>query len=243
MLILSFTMSRKEPIELLHEDKEKSQSTMTPKWGAVSLLSGAALLFGTIFLCIAYGMAILYLRNFDYRIFALILLVGVCGTFILFRGLGSMIGVYVKRKGSSSTGLSMFTARQLQENVLHQWSSLAISSLLILMAMVCFAFGTSTALTNSTVANRTVDYTFNGNEDEIKPLIKSDELAPYVDSYYGMALHNFYTSEDETVLNYHFAWTGLIETVSSQADSEPKEILLNNLSMQVYAVFYFIIEL
>lgn len=237
MLILSFAMSRKEPIELIHEEKEKSQSTMTPKWGAVSLLSGAVLLFGTIFLCIAYGMAILYLQNFDYRVFALILLVGVCGTFILFRGLGSVIGVYVKRKGSYSTGLSMFTARQLQENVLHQWSSLAISSLLILMAMVCFAFGTSTALTNSTVANRTVDYTFNGNEDAIKPLIKSDELASYVDSYYGMALHNFYTPEDEPVLNYHFAWTGLIETVSSQADSEPKEILLNNLSMQYTPYF------
>lgn len=233
MFILSFTMSRKEPIELLHEEKEKSQSTMTPKWGAVSLLSGAALLIGMILLCIAYGMAILYLRNFDYRVFALILLVGVCGTFILFRGLGSVIGVYVKRKGSSSTGLSMFTARQLQENVLHQWSSLAISTLLILMAMVCFAFGTSTALMNSAVANRTVDYTFHANnEDDIKPLIQSDELAPYVDSYYRMALHNFNPSEDEPLLNYHFAWTGLIETVSSQDDSEPKEILLNNLSMQ-----------
>lgn len=232
MLMLSFTMSRKEPIELLHEEKEKSQSTMTPKWGAVSLLSGAALLFGTIFLCIAYGMAILYLRNFDYRVFALILLVGVCGTFILFRGLGSMIGVYVKRKSSSSTGLSMFTARQLQENVLHQWSSLAISSLLILMAMVCFAFGTSTALTNSAVANRTVDYTFNGNEDDIKPLITSDELAPYVDRYYGMALDNFFSSEDESVLNYHFAWAGLLEMVASQDDSEPKKILVNNLSMK-----------
>lgn len=233
MLILSFTMSRKELIELLHEEKEKSQSTMTPKWGVVSLLSGAALLIGTILLSIAYGMAILYLRNFDYCVFALILFVGVCGTFILFRGLGSVIGVYVKRKGSSSTGLSMFTARQLQENVLHQWRSLAISTLLILMAMVCFAFGTSTALTNSAVANRTVDYTFHGNnKDDIKPLIISDELAPYVDRYYRMALHNFNPSEDEPVLNYHFAWTGLIETVLSQDDSEPKEILLNNLSMQ-----------
>lgn len=237
MLILSYAMSRKEPIELLHEDKEKSQSTMTPKWGTVSVLSGTALLFGMIFLGIAYGMGILYLRNFDYRVFALILLVGVCGTFILFRGLGSVIGVYMKRKGSSSTGLTMFTARQLQENVLHQWSSLAISSLLILMAMVCFAFGTSTALTNDTVVNRTVDYTFNGKEDDIKHLIQSDALAPYVDSYYGMALHNFHTGEDEPVLNYHFAWTGLLETIVSQPDSEPKEILLNNLAQQYTPYF------
>lgn len=238
MLILSFMMSHKEPIDLLHDDKEKSQSTMTPKWGAVSLLSGTALLFGTIFLCIAYGMSILYLRNFDYRVFVLILLVGVCGTFILFRGLGSMIGVYVKRKGSSSTGLSMFTARQLQENVLHQWSSLAISSLLILMAMICFAFGTSTALTNNAIESRTVDYTFNGEEAEIASVLEMNELVPYVDRYYGMALHSFYSPDDEPVLNYQFAWTGLIETISSQEDSDPKQILLNNLSS--YDSTYFI---
>lgn len=230
MLLLSFTMSRKEPMELLHEEKEKSQTTLAPKWGVASLLYGAALLFGTIFLCVAYGMAILYLRNFDYKIFALILLIGVCGTFILFRGLGSLIGGYVKRRGSKSTGLSMFTARQLQENVLHQWSSLAISSLLILMALVCFAFGTSTALTNSAVANRTVDYTFNGKENEIAPVLQSDKLAPYIETYYGMALHSFYSSDEEP--HYHFAWTNLIETISNQADSEPKETLLNNFSMQ-----------
>ncbi|WP_341320474.1 ABC transporter permease [Solibacillus sp. FSL H8-0523] len=235
MLLLSFTMSRKEPMDLLHEEKEKSQTTLAPKWGAASLLYGAALLFGTIFLCVAYGMAILYLRNFDYKIFALILLIGVGGTFFLFRGLGSLIGVYVKRKGSTSTGLSMFTARQLQENVLHQWSSLAISSLLILMALVCFAFGTSTALTNSAVANRTVDYTFNGEENEIAPVLQSDKLAPYIETYYGMALHSFYSSEGEP--HYHFAWTNLIETISNQADSEPKEILLNNFSMQSMPYF------
>ena len=232
MLILSFKLSRKEPLELLHEDKEKSQSTMTPKWGVVSLLSGATLLLGTIFLCIAYGMAILYLRNFDYSVFAIILLIGIMGTFIMFRGLGSLIGVYVKKKGKSTTGLSMFTARQLQENVLHQWSSLAISSLLILMAMVCFAFGTSTALTNDAAATRTVDYTFNDEKAEIQAVVQSAGLAPYVEQFYGMALHNFYASEDESTLNFHFAWTGLMEEISNAPDSEAKNILINNFSQK-----------
>ena len=92
-----------------------------------------------------------WLSSLDYRIFALILIIGISGTFILFRGLGSLIGAWIKRKGSSSTGLFVFTGRQLQENVLNQWGSLAISSLLILMAMVCFAYGISTALNNSAV--------------------------------------------------------------------------------------------
>lgn len=230
MLKLSFTMSRKEPLELLHENKEKSQATMAPKWGAVSLVSGMALLFGTIFLGTAYALAVLYFRDFDYRIFALIILVGLVGTFILFHGLGSLIGVYVKKKGKSATGLSMFTARQLQENVLHQWSSLAISSLLILMAVVCFAFGTSNALTQDKAATRTVDYTFNGDKKDVEAVVQSEEVAPYIDEFYGMALHSFYEADETSTLNYHFALSGLMDEISKAAPSESKDILMNNFS-------------
>lgn len=229
MLKLSVTMSRKEPLELLHENKEKSQKTMTPKWGAVSLVSGTALLFGTIFLGTAYALAILYFREFDYRVFALILLMGLVGTFILFRGLGSLIGVYVKNKGTSTTGLSMFTARQLQENVLYQWSSLAISSLLILMAIVCFTFGTTSALTQDKAA-RTVDYTFNGAKEEIEAVVTSDEVAPYVDQFYGMAVESFRTEESRLTMDYHPAWSGVLEELSKVAPSDSKDVLMNNFS-------------
>lgn len=233
--ILSITMSRKEPIELLNDQKEKSQRVLSPKWSIVSFLTGAALLFGTIFLCIAYGLAVLYLRSLDYRIFALILIIGICGTFILFRGLGSLIGAWVKRKSSSSTGLFVFTARQLQENVLHQWSSLAISSLLILMAMVCFAFGTSTALNNSAISNRTVDYTLQGSEEEIVATLTSDNLKPYVNSYYEMEIGQYWPTESETSENTTsriFSWSGLEETISKEKNSQEKESLLSNLSNQ-----------
>lgn len=233
--ILSITMSRKEPIELLNDQKEKSQRVLSPKWSIVSFLTGAALLFGTIFLCIAYGLAVLYLRSLDYRIFALILIIGICGTFILFRGLGSLIGAWVKRKSSSSTGLFVFTARQLQENVLHQWSSLAISSLLILMAMVCFAFGTSTALNNSAISNRTVDYTLQGSEEEIVATLTSDNLKPYVNSYYEMEIGQYWPTESEKSENTTsriFSWSGLEETISKEKNSQEKESLLSNLSNQ-----------
>ena len=236
MLKLSFTMSRKEPLELLHENKEKSQATMAPKWGAVSLVSGTALLFGTIFLGTAYALAVLYFREFDYRIFALIILIGLVGTFILFRGLGSLIGVYVKKKGTSTTGLSMFTARQLQENVLHQWSSLAISSLLILMAVVCFAFGTTSALTQDK-ATRTVDYTFNGDKKDIEAVVQSDEVAPYVDQFYGMAVNSYSAEEDMLTYNYNPAWSGVLEEISKAEPSESKDVLMNNFSQAMSMYF------
>lgn len=231
MLLLSAKLSSKEPLELLHEDKAKAQQLTTPKHGIISILSGFSLLLGMTALCIAYGMSILYLRELHYLTFALILFVGISGTFLLFHGLGNIIGVYVQRKSTSSTGLAMFTARQLQENVLHQWSSLAISSLLMLVAIICFTFGTSIALNNTPAENRTVDYTFSGTQQEMEALVTSDAIAPYVDHYYEMALHNFYIPEETTTLNYQFSWDGLIQAVEQQPASEIKEILVNNLSM------------
>lgn len=235
VFILSFRMSRKQPIDLLNDQKEKSQRVLSPVWSTVSLLTGATLLLGTIFLGVAYGMAVLYLRNLDYRLFALILFIGICGTFILFRGLGSLIGTSVKRKSSSSTGLFVFTARQLQENVLHQWSSLAISSLLFLMAIVCFAFGTSTALNNSTTSSRTVDFTFKGTEEEIAAALASDKLSPYINNFYEMKIGYFWPAESELSANqaaHTFSWSGLEETISKEKSSEEKESLLRNLSNQ-----------
>jgi putative ABC transport system permease protein len=235
VFILSLKMSRKEPVDLLNDQKEETQRVLSPVWSMVSLLTGAVLLLGAIFLCIAYGLAILYLRSFNYRIFALILIIGISGTFILFRGLGSLIGAWIKRKGSSSTGLFVFTGRQLQENVLNQWASLAISSLLILMAMVCLVYGISTAVNNSATSSRTVDFTFKGAEKEIVSVLTSNKLKPYVKEYYAMKLGHFYPSDTEMSENENlstFSWSGLEESVSKEANSQEKESLLSYLSTQ-----------
>ncbi|QAT41584.1 ABC transporter permease [Clostridium sp. JN-9] len=227
VFILSLKMSRKEPVDLLNEQKEETERVISPAWEMTGLLTGA------IFLCAAYVLAILYLRSLDYRIFALILIIGISGTFILFRGLGSLIGAWIKRKGSSSTGLFVFTGRQLQENVLNQWGSLAISSLLILMAMVCFAYGISTALNNSAASDRTVDFTFKGSEKEVVSVLTSDKLKPYVKDYYTMKLGSFRSSHADAAENTAsrtFSWSGLEESISREKNSDEKYNLLRDLS-------------
>ena len=218
MFILSFMMSKKEPVDLLNEEKEKSQRILSPAWEWISLI------LGTVLLCAAYALAILYLHTLEALMFALILFVGISGTFMLFRGLGSFIGRWIRRKSSSSTGLFTFTGRQLQENVLHQSSSLAISSLLILLAMVCFAFGISTILTRGGGSTRTADFTFNGTEKEIVSVLTSDKLKPYIKEYYPMKLGSLRTES--------FSWAGLEEAVSKEENSQEKEHLLRDLSYQ-----------
>lgn len=229
VFILSLRMSMKEPVNLLNEQKEELQRILSPVWGWVSLLLGAVLL------CAAYVLAILYLRTLDALMFALILFVGISGTFMLFRGLGSFIGQRIRRKSSLSTGLFTFTGRQLQENVLYQSSSLAISSLLILLTMVCFAFGISIILNQGGASNRTVDFTFEGSEKEIVSVLTSDKLKPYVKDYYPMKLGHLrtpYTDMPENTVAHTFSWAGLEESISREKNSEEKESLLRNLSYE-----------
>ncbi|QUH18462.1 FtsX-like permease family protein [Alkaliphilus sp. B6464] len=229
VFILSLGMSKKEPVDLMNEQKEKLQRILSPVWGWFNLL------LGVVLLCAAYVLAILYLRTLDALVFVLIVFVGISGTFMLFRGLGSFIGRWIRRKSSSSTGLFIFTGRQLQENVLHQWSSLAISSLLILSAMVCFAFGISTTLNRGEASGRTVDFTFKGSEKEVVSVLTSDKLKPYVKDYYPMKLGNLrtpYKDMPENTVAHTFSWAGLEEVVSKEKNSEEKESLLNNLSYE-----------
>ncbi|MBS5824227.1 MAG: ABC transporter permease [Clostridium argentinense] len=218
MFILSFIMSKKEPVDLLNEQKEKSQRILSPLWGWINFI------LGLVFLCVAYILSILHLQSLDNLIFTLILFIGISGTFMLFRGLGSFIGRWIRRKSSSSTGLFTFTGRQLQENVFHQSSSLAISSLLILFAMVCFAFGISTILIQGGASGKTTDFTFEGSEKEIVSLLTSDKLKPYVKDYYPMKLGHLRTD--------NFSWAGLEESISREKNSQEKENLLRNLSYQ-----------
>lgn len=229
MLILSLRMSKQEPVDLLNEQKEKAQRVLSPARGWVSLLIGVTLL------CLSYVLSIIYLSGLDYLIFILIIIAGFSGTFMLFRGLGSLIGRWVRRKSSSSTGLFVFTGRQLQENVLHQWSSLAISSLLILFAMVCFACGISITLNRGAVSDRTADFTFRGSEKEVVSVVTSDKLKPYIKDYYAMKFGFLKASSTgvempENTASHTFSWAELETLISREKNSKEKENLLRDLS-------------
>lgn len=226
MAILSLKMSCKEPVDLMYEQKDKVQKILSPSWGLVSLMLGSALL------CTAYVLAIVYLHTLDAMLFALITVVGISGTFMLFRGLGSLIGIFIRRKSSASTGLTVFTGRQLQENVLHQWTSLAVSSLLILLAVICFTYGISTILERGSASGRSADFTFETSEEKITSVLASDELKPFVRDYYTMKfglLGSKNAGISDNTEAHTFSWEGLEQIISVEDSSDIKENLLNNL--------------
>lgn len=226
--ILSFKMAKREPIDLLNDKSEKTQKVPSQKKSITYSI------IGIVLLCSAYALAICFLKPIKPFIFELVLVIGISGTFILFRGLGGLIGGWIKQKGKSSTGLFIFTGRQLQENVLNQWKSLAVSSLLILMAMVCFAYGISTSLNTGSIETKTCDFTFIGNEKEIIAALESEELKPYIRKYYPMKQGNFRISDSESfeegTSKDSFSWFGLEASISNQKESSEKENLVRDLS-------------
>jgi putative ABC transport system permease protein len=144
------------------------------------------------------------------------------------------------RKGYTQSGLSVFTGRQIQEIVLGQYKTIAISSLLLLMAMSCVAYGIGVS-TARTDASRTADFSANGSEEQLHDVLYSEKNSNKVSSYYPMYLANMETRIDDDVENndsasagageantHSISWGGLMEAVKRQ--SGKTENLLQQLS-------------
>ena len=218
---LSLSIGRKEPLELLREDKEKVQTIKPVRHSLLSLSSGVLLL-----LC-AYAMGIFGLRSLSQMITLLIACTGIMGTFLVFQGLGSVIGSIVNKKGNDSTGLFVFTGRQLQENVFCQSKSLAISSLLIFLAMTCTAYGIGSAAGSDVGAERSVDFSLKGEADKIKGVMGSEDISSYVGSYYPMYISYIKQTDD-------FSWNGLSKAVDKVPDTQEHERVLQWMSDDRY---------
>lgn len=128
-------------------------------------ISAAELLIGLILLGTAYGMAI---RGFSWSAagrMAMTMVCGLAGTFLMFFGLRSALG-YLARHHGKRGGLHVFCFRQLEEYVIHQPASMAVSSLLILAALCCFGFGVATSWSYGGRETHTLDYTFSSWDKE-----------------------------------------------------------------------------
>ena len=214
IIILSGKFSKKEVIELLSDFQGEKKREINKLNASFKLVLGIVLLIG------AFTIAIMGLSWTNIMFLGITVILGLSGTFLLFQGMGVLFEIILKKKNNIN-GLRMFTFRQLQESVFLKPNTLAISSLLVLMAISCFAYGIPIGYLYNSKEAHVMDYTFEADEEEVKSVISNLDLQNYIDEIYDINVGLFYGS--------NFSAEGLINAVEKQEDGQEKNILLNNL--------------
>ena len=227
MLVLCAQYSRKEPMELMQAVGPERQALSGEK------RRKAGLILGLLLLLMAYGAGILLLRGLGLPVIALIFLLGGSGTFLVFQGIGSLIGERIQRKGPSQPGLYTFTGRQIQESVVDQYKALAVASLLLLLALACISFGIGMAAGRGSGETRTADFSVKGTEAEIQEGIRRLDDPSMIAGYYPMYLGHM------DIDAHAYSLKGLQEAILKQPDSTQKSSLQDHLG---YGLEYVISE-
>ncbi|PWL54547.1 MAG: hypothetical protein DBY38_04150 [Clostridium cadaveris] len=214
LIILSGKFSKKEVIELLSDSQTEKKRKINKVVATIKFL------LGIIFLAVAFTIAITGLAWQSIKLFAITVILGLSGMFLLFQGIGVLFEIILRKKQSKSE-LKMFTFRQLQESVFLKPNTMAISSLLILMTISCFAYGIPVGYLNNSKEAHVMDYTFKGSKEEVQSIIKDLNLEQYIDGIYDMNLGMCYKKGIDI--------KELVAVIEKQPNSEDKDIALNNI--------------
>ncbi len=214
LVILSGKFSKKEVTELLSESQVEKKREIN------KVIVSIKLVLGIVLLTVSFAIAIIGVSWANIKFMGLTVILGLGGIFLLFQGIGVLFEIILKKKNNISE-LKMFTFRQLQESVFLKPNTLAISSLLVLMAISCFAYGIPVGYLFNSKEAHVIDYTFEAKEEEVKSAINKLGLNEYIDGIYDMNIGRFYDGI--------FSANDLIRAVENQKDGEDKESLLNNL--------------
>lgn len=191
--LLSARLMQREPAALMQEETEKKQKKRSVRSGS------AWLIVGVISLLVAYWIGIS--GNLFRNLFLLLLLLvsGSFGTYSVFRGLLSFLVRRAGRKTNKDV-LAVFTFRQLQENVMSRLSSLTVSSLLMLVATVCLAYGVAVSVTEMQNNSHTLDFTMEIWDDESKEQIetfsKREDVSEYISRWIPVSVSYMVLSDD-----------------------------------------------
>lgn len=214
LIILSGQFFKKEVMELLSDSQAEKKRKINKVFVTIKFL------LGSIFIVVAFTLAILGLAWQNIRNFGITVILGISGMFLLFHGIGVIFQILLKKK-SNKDELKMFTFRQLQESVFLKPNTMAISSLLVLMTISCFAYGISVGYVNNSKEEHIMDYTFEVNEDEVKSVINKLDLNKYIDGIYDMKI-GMCTEPGVDVKDF-------VKSMEKQPDSEDKDISINNI--------------
>ena len=181
MLMICLPMGRREPAQFLRSNASEQQVNMSRAKSSVCFV------FGIVLLLIAYYLGVFRLRELQLATVAALFPAGILGTFLLYRGLGGFLGRRMRKRSRNATGLTTFTGRQVQENVLGQHKSLAVSSLLLMMAISCLSFGISLGIGRATDV-RSTDFSLFGEMGKVNAVLNRAEVTEMTKAAYPVYL-------------------------------------------------------
>lgn len=221
LLILSGNVVRKEIVDLLSDSQEKKHH-IPNRW-----LAAVQLLDGILMLGLTYGLAIMGFSWGNLLSMGITIILGLAGTFMIFHGLSVLFEILLKG-AKYSNGLTVFNFRQLQETVFYKQNTLAIASLLILMALCCFGYGVAVSTAMGAGTQHLMDYTFEDtNEEQVRQVIESEPYDQYFDQIFEVRTGLLRT---EALGEKHsFSIEAFKQLAAEQENYEEKEYLLNYL--------------
>lgn len=233
-LILSAKISRQEIGSLLAEKPEETKRQHPAP------VYGLALLAGILCLGIAYYLAIRGISWSQIRMMGLTVLLGFVGTLLFFYGLRYVFNLIIKA-GKRDRRLHVFNVRQLQENVVRQSGTMAVTSLLILGALCCFGAGVAIAAYYGQSDPHVLDYTFipeytdepnqeQAAEDTLNTLRESG-LDTEFSKLFEMKIGDIRTADD---FENAYSMDDVMDQVAEFPASDDRDILLNNLGSADY---------
>lgn len=223
-VLLSSKMIKKEPASLMNDIQEEKQKEIRQR------RSAGFLVLGILLLASAYTLAIRKYTWTGIGLFSLTMVLGISGTFLLFKGICAIFTVMAE-KGKAKERLFRFTFRQLQENVFLCANSLCVSSLFILVAVACMSYGVAVSIQNiKDGSSHSMDFTFESYDEasakEIEMLSQQKEIQDKITSWSKVRVAYLKTDEwgEDTDRMHHEYDTSDLDRAVAVLPEEEQEV-------------------
>lgn len=158
---------------MLYGEMEKKQRAGSKSGNWLSLVLGA------VFLIFAYWIVLKHFMTAGNALIIVAVVFGIVGTVLSIRGLARLLSAAaasIKRKATS--GLYIFTLRQLYENVVHKYISVSVASILIMLTIMLITDGSVSIMSYGkqiTRGSSVYDFTVMGDERLVDEYLSNEK--------------------------------------------------------------------
>lgn len=188
LFVLCGRLFHKELHQLVYGEIEKKQRTGNLYGSFLSLVIGAVILI------IAYWIVIKHFMVAGGAMLFVAVLFGIVGTILFVRGFARLLSVWAASiRHKTTSGLYIFTLRQLHENVVNKYISISIASILIMLTIMLITDGSTRIMSYKGELTRSTsvyDFTIMGDDQNVEQYLSKEQIQPYVSNLNRMEIGN-----------------------------------------------------